>query len=290
MKSGKNQRREEKRKKLREEKESFFTNNLWHAIFHTTLSHTIFHTPLCLNSHTTLSHTIFHHTIFHTPSFTTPSFTHHFSHTIFHHTIFHTPLCHTPSLTHHLSPTIFDTPFFARNFVTCSLSHRTFTHTILDTLLYTTLHYTTLHYTKLHYTNYTAPQLHYTNYITLQLQLWNYSFLSLKLPPPPCAVLLVLYLIIYETLVCEFIPTGFATSNGSRFATMHFWESGGSLRKCQNMLHRACCRNIFPQWCNYIINILNIIRYFLSISVREFERHGQGRGDVGMVIYTTDIW
>ena len=106
------------------------------------------------------------------------------------------------------------------------------------TLHYTTLDYTTLlQYTTIHYTNYTTPQLqlqlhhttssscgwvdHYNhcnhskkhNFNHLSVHQWTRSairdsqqptspigFLCLKLPPPPCAVLLVTITLFIYTL------------------------------------------------------------------------------------------
>ena len=142
-----------------------------HHFSHTSLSHTPSFTPNFVKHH--LSHTIFvthhlSHTIFDTPSFTPNFVKHHLWHTIFHTPLCHTPLCHTPSVTtpfftHHLSPhhfshttlphTIFHTPSFthhlSHNFVTCSLSHRTFTHTIF--------HHTIFHTPLCHTPSFTTP-------------------------------------------------------------------------------------------------------------------------------------
>ena len=119
--------------------------------------------------------------------------------------------------------------------------HDTTRHHTYTTLCYTALHYTTLitlhyteptrHYTTLHYAYCTTPCYNYT---TLQLgevatattpksttpttfrsnsgfvqfchpfitiTHLSYSFLSLNVPPPPCAVLLVLYIYICQNII-----------------------------------------------------------------------------------------
>ena len=201
--------------------------------------------------YTTLYHITLHYTTLH---YTTLHYTTLSSTTLHYLTLHYTPLHY--NYNYNYTTTLHYTPL-----------HST-------TLNYTTLHYITLHYTTFRHTPLHHTTLHYTtiHWMTLHSQQPNspIGFLFLKLPPLPCAVLLVNR----DVSIAMFDASNLGNENGKMTVgepTWHDWKRGIRAKHLRSVHSGAAVAIKFPDASN------------LMVSVKDNKRFARLRHDFGLV-------